>query len=115
MELSPEVIKNLTKEQLELLIELSELADKEAGLTEQIDSNRRQAEKAGLNRDKEAANSLMEDHEYDNLLSVRLIYEREQVKTQIRSVLNSINNAGLGGLDIIQRQAANYGLDISSK
>jgi hypothetical protein len=115
MELSPEVIKSLTKEQLELLIELSELAGKEAGLTEQIDSNRRQAEKAGLNRDKEAANSLMEDHEYDNLLSVRLIYEREQVKTQIRSVLNSIKNAGLGELDIIQRQAANYGLDIDSK
>jgi len=115
MKLSPEVIKSLTKEQLELLTELSDLAGKEAGLTEQIESNRRQAEKAGLNRDKEAANSLMEDHEFDNLLSVRLIYEREQVKTQIKSVLNSIIIAGLGQLDIVQRQASNYGLDINSK
>jgi len=115
MELSAEVIKGLSKEQLELLTELSELARKEAELTEQIDSNRRQAEKAGLNREKEAANSLMEDHEFDNLLSVRLIYEREQVKTQIKSVLSSIISAGLGQLDIIQRQASNYGLDTKSK
>jgi glutamate mutase epsilon subunit len=115
MKLSPEVIKGLSKQQLELLTELSELAIKEAGLAEQIDLNRRQAEKAGLNREKEKTNSLMDDHEYDNLLSVRLIYEREQVKTQIRSVLSSIINAGLGDLDIIRRQAVNYGLNINSK
>ena len=52
----------------------------------------------------------MDDHEYDNLQSVRLIYEREQIKGKIKSVLDALINAGLEKLDIIQRQAVNYGL-----
>jgi hypothetical protein len=112
MKLSPETIKNLTREQLELLTELSELAAKESQLTEHIENNRRQSEKAGLGREREIAKSLMDDHEYDNLLSVKQIYEREQVKNKIKSVLEAVLNAGLGELDLIKRQAANYGVKI---
>ncbi|MCP4582580.1 MAG: hypothetical protein GY839_13305 [candidate division Zixibacteria bacterium] len=109
MELKPETIKNLTKEQLELLTELGELAAKETQLTEQIENNRRQSEKAGMGREREIAKNLMDDHEYDNLQSVKQIYEREQIKSKIKSVFESIINAGLGDLDLVQRQAANYG------
>ena len=82
MKLSPETIKNLSRDQLELLTELSELAAKETALTDHIEANRRQTEKAGLGRDREVAKSLMDDHEYDNLQSVRLIYERVQIKVK---------------------------------
>jgi len=115
MELSPEIIKNLSREQLELLTELSELAAKETQLTEHIENNRRQSEKAGLGREREVAKSLMDDHEYDNLLSVKQIYEREQIKGKIKSALKSIIKAGLGDLDLIKRQTVNYGVDVDQK
>ena len=109
MELTPEFIKNLSKEQLELLTELGDLAKKEASLTENIEANRRQAEKAGIGREREVAKRLMDDPEFDNLISTQLIYEREQVRTKIRSVFDSLFNAGLGELGIIRRHADNYG------
>ncbi len=113
MDLTPEVIKKLSKDQLELLKELGELAKKEFELTELIAMNRRQAEKAGIGREREVAKHLMDDQEYDNLISVQLIYEREQVKAKIRSVLDSLIIAGLGELGIIQRHAPNYGIDLA--
>ena len=112
MELTPEFIKSLPKDQLELLTELGELAKKESDLTERIDLNRRQAEKAGIGREREIARRLMDDQEFDNLISIQLIYEREQVRAKIRSVFDSLITAGLGELGIVQRHAANYGIDI---
>jgi hypothetical protein len=110
MELTPELIIKLNKDQMELLKELGELAKKEAELTKIIDDNRRMAEKVGLGRDREEAKSIMDDHEFDSLLSVQSVYEREQIKTKIRSVIQSLQNSGLGDLDLIKRQAKNYGL-----
>jgi hypothetical protein len=114
MELSPEVVKNLTKEQLELLIELGELARKEAELTEIVENNRRRAEMAGLGREREVAKSLMDDQEFDNLLSVQVIYQREQVRDKIKSVLQSLIQANMASLGIIQRHAASYGVDLTA-
>ena len=113
MELTSELIKNLGKEQLELLTELGELAAKEATITEQIELNRRQAEKAGIGREREIASRLMDDQEYDNLVSVQLIYEREQIRSKIQSVLKALISAGLGELDLIRRQAPNYGVELN--
>lgn len=113
MDLTPEYIKRLPQNQLELLKELGELAKKEYDLTEQINMNRRQAEKVGLNRDRESANRLMDDHEFDNLISIQSTYEREQVRGKIRSVLDSLIVAGMGELGIIQRHVKNYGIDMS--
>ena len=110
MKLTPEFIKELSKDHLELLTELGDLAKKEFDLTESIENNRRQAEKAGIGREREVAKRLMEDQEFDNLISIQLIYEREQVRAKIRSVFDSLISAGLGELDIIQRHAENYGL-----
>ena len=115
MELTPEYIKSLSKEQLELLSELGDLAGKEAILTEKIEGNRRLSEKAGLGREREIAQHLMDDHEFDSLLSIQLIYEREQVRSKIKSVIGSLINAKLGDLGIIKRQAANYGVELPLK
>ena len=66
------------------------------------------AEKAGIGRDREVPKSLTDDPEFDNLMSIQLIYEREQVKTKIKSVLGLLIQAGLGELDIVKRQIENY-------
>lgn len=110
MELTPELIKSLSKEQLELLTELGELAAKEATITEEVERIRRQAEKAGIGREREIASRIMDDPEFNNLVSVQLIYEREQIRSKIQSAIKSLINVGLGELDLIRRQAANYGI-----
>lgn len=115
MKLTSETIKKLSKEQLELLTELGDLAKKEAELTEKIENTRRQAEKAGLGRDREEVKNLMDDPEFDDLLSVRVINEREQIREKIKSILISLVNAGLDKLDIVNRQAANYGVSLKEK
>jgi hypothetical protein len=115
MKLTPETIKKLSKEQLELLAELGDLAKKEAELTGNIEDTRRQAEKVGLGRDREEVRSLLDDPEFDDLLSVRIINEREQIRGKIKSILQSLIDAGLDDLDIVNRQAANYGLNLKEK
>lgn len=112
MKLTPEFINKINTAQLELLDELGDLARKEAELNSIIEANRRQAEKVGLGRDRENIKSIVDDPEFDNLLSVKSIKEREQVKEKIKSVMQSLIDAGLGDLEILQRQAANYGLKI---
>lgn len=115
MELLPKMIKSLTMDQLELLKELGDLAKKEADLTEIIDNNRRMAEKAGLGRDREVAKRIMDDHEFDNLLSIQSIFEREQVKDKIKSIIKGLIDNGLGDLGLIKRQAPNYGVELKGK
>jgi hypothetical protein len=95
---------------MQLLTELGDLARKESELTQSIDVNRRQADKVGLGRDREKVKYLIDDPELEYLLSVNAIREKEQVRDKIRSVLQSLISAGLGELDIVDRQAANYGL-----
>jgi len=115
MKLTPETIINLSMDQLELLKELGELAKKEADLTEIIENNRRMAEEAGFARNREIAKKIMDDHEFDNLLSVQSIYERAQVRNKIKSILEALINNKLGELDLIKRQAANYGIKLEKE
>ena len=112
MELTPEVIIKLNKDQMELLKELGDLAKKEADLTKIIDDNRRMAEKVGLGRDREEVKSIIDDQEFDNLLSVQSVYEREQIKIKIKSVIKSLIANGLKDLDLIKRQSENYGIEV---
>jgi hypothetical protein len=112
MKLSPDFVRKLSTEQMELLTELGDLAKKESQLTELIEMTRRQADKVGLGRDREKTRSLMDDPEFEYLLTVGAIKEKEMIKDKIKSILQSLISVGLGELDIVARQAANYGLII---
>jgi hypothetical protein len=109
--LTPEVIKNLTDEQLELLVELGDLAKKEWELTGKIEDLRKQAQKVGLDSGNRETRAIHEDNEFDELLSLRLIREREMIRDKIGGLMKSISEAGLDDLGLILRQASNYGVD----
>ena len=113
IELTPELIKKLTPEQLELLAELGDLAKSELELTAKIDATRKAAEKVGLNRDKRTTKALHEDKDYDELLSIRAIKEREVIRDRIAGMLKSLVEVGLGDLSLVKRQAANYNIDLN--
>jgi hypothetical protein len=110
LKLTPEMIRTLSEEQMQLLTELGDLAKKESDLTESIEVNRRQADKVGLGRDREKVKHLIDDPELEYLLSINAIRDKEIIRDKIRSVLQSLISAGLGKLDIVERQADNYGL-----
>lgn len=112
IELTPEVIKTLSFDQIELLIELGDLAHKEAELTAQIETIRRQEEKVGLGRNNRTTHAVHEDSEFVDLLAVRAIRERSDIREKIAGLLRSLINAGLGDLGVVQRQAPNYGIKI---
>jgi hypothetical protein len=111
-ELTPDVIMKLTSDQIELLVELGDLAQKEAELTEKIDDIRRQEEKVGLGRNSNAAKVIHEDSEFVNLLTLRSVREKSDIHDKIKGLLRTLANAGLGDLAIVVRQAANYGVEI---
>ncbi len=107
-ELTPELIRKLTPEQMELLVELGDLAKKEADLNQQIETTRRQEEKVGLSRDSHSSRSIHDDAEFVDLLSLRLVRERTVVRDKIAGLIKALIEAGLGDLGIIRRQASNY-------
>jgi hypothetical protein len=111
-ELTPETIKSLTPDQLELLIELGELAKKEEELSQRIEAIRRQEEKVGLKSNSRALKAIYEDSEFDELLSLRAMRERFDVQDKITALLRALVGAGLGDLGIVRRQAGNYGVKI---
>lgn len=113
--LTPEIIKNLTDEQVELLVELGDLAKKEWELTEKIEDLRKQAQKVGLDTGNRKTRAIHEDNEFDELLSLRLIREREMIRNKVAGLMKSISDAGLEDLGILQRQAPNYDVDLSRK
>ena len=111
-ELTPEVIKTLTADQIELLIELGDLARKEEELRDQIDTIRRQEEKVGLVRNIRNSKTVHDDISFVDLLSVRAVREQAIIREKISGILRSLANAGLDDLGIVARQAANYGVAI---
>ncbi len=111
-ELTPDIIKKLTDEQIELLVELGDLAKKEADLTEKIEEIRKLEEKVGLGRESRQNRALHEDKEYDDLLSIKSVREREMVRDKISELLNNLVKIGLGDLGLVQRQAVNYGVNL---
>ncbi len=111
-DLTPKLIKELTPEQVELLVELGELARKEFDLTAQIEAIRRQEEKVGLRSDHRSAKAIYEDTEFDELLSLRAVRERFAVQDKIAAIILSLIEAKLGDLAVVQRQATNYGIKL---
>jgi hypothetical protein len=111
-ELTPDVIAKLSPDQIELLIELGDLARKEAELNEQIDSIRRQTEKVGLAPNNRATRAIHEDPAFVDLLSVRAIGERSIIRGKIGGILRSLASSGLSDLGIVARQAVNYGIKL---
>jgi hypothetical protein len=114
-ELTPEVIRKLSNDQLELLVEIGELAKTEKDLTEKIEMIRKQSENVGLNYPDRATRAIYEDSNFDELLSIKAIREREAVREKIAGLMKSSIEAGLGDLAFIRRQAANYGIDLKKK
>jgi hypothetical protein len=112
-ELTPEVIKSLTSDQAELLVELGELAKKEEELTQLIEAIRRQEEKVGLKPNNRITRAIYEDTEFDELLSLRAVRERFVVRDKIAGILRSLLTVGLGDLGVVQRQSDNYGVKLS--
>jgi hypothetical protein len=109
-ELTPDVIKTLTSDQIELLIELGDLGRKEEELTSQIDDIRRQEERVGLARDGRVSRAIHQDASFVDLLSVRAVRERSNIREKITGILRSLIDMGLGNLGIVARQAVNYGV-----
>lgn len=110
-DLTPEIIKKLTDEQVELLVELGDLAKTEWELAEKIENTRKQAQKVGLDGGSRETKAIYEDNEFDELLSLRAIREREFIREKIAGLMRAMRDAGLGDLGLIGRQAANYGMD----
>ena len=107
-DLTPEVIKSLTPDQLELLVELGELAKKEEELTRLIEAIRRQEEKVGLKSESRLPKAVFEDTEFDDLLSLRAFRERLIIRDKIAGIIRALAANGLGDLGVVRRQAANY-------
>ncbi len=111
-DLTPENIRNLSNDQIELLSELGELAKSERDLTEKIEIIRKQSENVGLRGPNRETRALYEDSEFDELLSIKSIREREAIREKIAGLMRSLVEAGLGDLALIKRQALNYGIDL---
>jgi hypothetical protein len=114
-ELTPDVIMSLTSDQIELLVELGDLAQKEEELTEKIDTIRRQEEKVGLGRNSHSAKAIHEDSEFVSLLTLRSVREKADIHDKIKGLLRTLVNTGLGDLAIVNRQAVNYGIQIKKQ
>ena len=114
-ELTPEVIRNLSNDQLELLVEIGELAKTERDLTEKIEAIRKESENVGLNTDDRTTKAIYEDGSFDELLSIKAIREREAVREKIAGLMKLLIEAGLGDLAFVRRQASNYGLELNNK
>jgi len=114
-ELTPEVIKNLSNDQLELLVELGELAKSERDLTDKIEDVRKQTENVGLSGADRGTKAIYEDSNFDELLSIKSIREREVIRDKIAGLMQSLIEAGLSDLALIQRQAINYGISLKKK
>jgi len=114
-DLTPEIIKSLSNDQIELLAELGELAKAEKDLTEKIENTRKESENVGLNRSNRSTRAIFEDTNFDELLSIKSIREREAIRDKIAGLMQALIEAGLGDLALVRRQALNYGVDLKKK
>jgi hypothetical protein len=114
-DLTPEIISGLTDEQVELLVELGDLAKTEWELTEKIENIRKQAQKVGLDGGTRETKAIHEDNEFDELISLRAIREREVIRQKIAGLMRAMKEADLGDLALLSRQASNYGIDPDAK
>ena len=117
--LTDQLIYQMTDEQRLALQELAEIAAKELILAEEIteltENVRKSHQELGF-KSSDSPRSLFEDPEIEVLISSKARFKIENVREQIKRALKKAIDAGLGDLEIVQRQAKIYGvpLDLSS-
>jgi len=114
-DLTPEIIKSLNNDQVELLLELGDLAKSEWELTVKIDEMRKQGDKVGWKIGSGDTRAIHEDDEFDALISLRFIREREMIRDKIAALIKAVAQAGLGDLGLIKRQGSHYGIDLKKR
>src|SRR4030067_253817 len=115
--LTDQLIYQLTDEQRLALQELAEIAAKELILAEEIteltENVRKSHQELGF-KSSERPRSLFEDPEIEILISSKARFKIENVREQIKRALKKAIDAGLGDLEIVQRQAKIYGVPLNS-
>jgi len=113
--LTDQLIYELTDEQRLALQELAEIAAKELVLAEEIteltENVRKSHQELGF-KSSDSPKSLFEDPEIEVLISSKARFKIENVREQIKRALKKAIDAGLGDLEIVQRQAQIYGVPI---
>jgi hypothetical protein len=115
--LTDQLIYQMTDEQRLVLQELAEIAAKELILAEEIteltENVRRSHQELGF-KSSDSPRSLFEDPEIEVLISSKARFKIENVREQIKRALKKAIDAGLGDLEIVQRQAKIYGVPLDS-
>jgi len=115
--LTDQLIYELTDEQRLALQELAEIAAKELVLAEEIteltENVRKSHQELGF-KSSDSPKSLFEDPEIEVLISSKARFKIENVREQIKRALKKAIDAGLGDLEIVQRQAKIYGVPLDS-
>jgi hypothetical protein len=115
--LTDQLIYELTDEQRLALQELAEIAAKELILAEEITELTENVRKSHLElgfKSSDSPRSLFEDPEIEVLISSKARFKIENVREQIKRALKKAIDAGLGDLEIVQRQAKIYGVPLDS-
>ena len=115
--LTDQLIFQMTDEQRLALQELAEIAAKELILAEEIteltENVRKSHQELGF-KSSDSPKSLFEDPEIEVLISSKARFKIENVREQIKRALKKAIDAGLGDLEIVQRQAQIYGVPLDS-
>jgi len=115
--LTDQLIYKMTDEQRLVLQELAEIAAKELILAEEIteltENVRKSHQELGF-KSSDSPKSLFEDPEIEVLISSKARFKIENVREQIKRALKKAIDAGLGDLEIVQRQAEIYGVPLDS-
>ncbi len=103
--LSEKLINSLSEEQRQILFTLTDLAEEEQKLVDEI--NARRPTPSGILQIGGAI-TVCEDEDDWRVITMGLRQERRKVKEKIATNLNKALDSGLGFLGIIQRQCVNY-------
>ena len=102
-----EFLKTANDEQISLLFELADLAEKEKELAEKINKIYSSVNK-GIYSDGKGI-TLCEDEDDANVISLGSRLELKDVRYEIAGLLKkAVNDLGMGDVGIIQRQYKNY-------
>ena len=109
MILSEDLLDSLSEEQKQILHKLNNLSEQEKQLVDEINSRR--PNKSGILVDGGAV-IVCEDEDDWKVITMKSRLELKEVREKIAQNLNEALNSGLAHLGIIQRQCANYGVEL---
>lgn len=107
--LSEDLLDSLSEEQKQILHKLNNLSEQEKQLVDEINSRR--PNKSGILVDGGAV-IVCEDEDDWKVITMKSRLELKEVREKIAQNLNEALNSGLAHLGIIQRQCANYGVEL---